>query len=168
MLGSMTVYRSHSPLHLMSSTIGGVLDMQTLDNGTKSTHTGIDSWNNAWLRGFTPFKWENQWQHLRVWIVCQQRLPYFDNRNTPSVQKTIAGEPASTTMLHRTSWELGLEDRTGAYGARIQGYPDTSSFQHPTCACTATTLDGTKPRLDQRKVSSRPASVAHPAARNTR
>ena len=38
MLSSMTIYRSHSPLHLMSSTIGGVLDMHTMNQKSISTH----------------------------------------------------------------------------------------------------------------------------------
>lgn len=128
MLGSMTVYRSHSPLHLMSSTIGGVLDMQTLDNGTKSTHTGIDSWNNAWLRGSTPFELGKTSGNIFVsGLFASNAYPYFDNRNTPFNSEDdrwrtrINNDVMQGNFLG--TWTLGKTELVHTGARKLQGIP---------------------------------------------
>ena len=84
MLERMTLYRSHSPMHLMSSTIGGVLDMQSVTEGSESLHVGMDSWTNTWLRGITPFSLGQSRGNIFVsGLFAENAYPYFDNRNTP-------------------------------------------------------------------------------------
>lgn len=83
MLKTMTIYRSHSPLHLMSSTIGGVLDMQTMDQKTSSAHIGMDTWSNAWLRASSPFVLRQTTGNIFIsGLFAENAYPYFDNRNT--------------------------------------------------------------------------------------
>ena len=83
MLSSMTIYRSHSPLHLMSSTIGGVLDMHTMNQKNPSAHIGMDTWTNAWLRASSPFAiGQTRGTIFMSGLLAPNAYPYFDNRNT--------------------------------------------------------------------------------------
>ena len=84
MLDSISLYRSHSPLRLMSASIGGVMDMHTTTSPQISAQLGIDNWANHWARGMLPIA--NKWGHGTIFlsgIRAFNEYPYFNNQNTP-------------------------------------------------------------------------------------
>ncbi len=127
MLASMTMYRSHSPMKLMSSSIGGVLDMQTVEQQS-SAHTGIDSWSNTWLRGATPFSFKKSTGNIFVsGLFAQNAYPYFDNRNTPFNSdddrwKTRINNDVQQGNFLGT-WTIGEVDLVHTGARKFQGVP---------------------------------------------
>ena len=128
MLERMTLYRSHSPLHLMSSTIGGVLDMKTISEATSSLHVGLDSWTNSWVRGNTPFTLgESQGNIFVSGLFANNAYPYFDNRNTPfntddDVWATRQNNDVQQGNFLGT-WDIGSWSLVHTGARKIQGIP---------------------------------------------
>ena len=128
MLERMTLYRSHSPLHLMSSTIGGVLDMQAVTEGSESLHVGMDSWTNTWLRGSTPFSLGQSRGNIFVsGLFAKNAYPYFDNRNTPfnaddDVWATRENNDVQQGNFLGT-WSMGEWELVHTGARKLQGVP---------------------------------------------
>ena len=84
MLESVTLYRSHTPLLMMSNSMGGVVDMQTQKSPSPMLRTTADSWANLRVQGHTPFA--NTFGAGNLFfsgLQAPNAYPYFDNRNTP-------------------------------------------------------------------------------------
>lgn len=128
MLKSMTIYRSHSPLHIMSSTIGGVLDMRTMNQKDPSAHIGIDTWCNSWLRASSPFVLKQTSGTIFVsGLFAQNAFPYFDNRNTPfNTDDDLWKIRANNDVIQGNllgNWSIGQTDILHTSVYKQQGVP---------------------------------------------
>ena len=84
MLEKIALYRSHTPLQLMSSVMGGVISMSTTKKGKSSLHLGVDTWLNRWLRASTPLQSKTGVGNFFFsGLQAANSFPYYDNRNTP-------------------------------------------------------------------------------------
>jgi len=128
MLKNITLYRSHTPLGLMSSAMGGVIDMKTHTQSTPLMRGTIDSWLNGHIEGHTPFA--NTMGHGNIFVSglqAQNAYPYFDNRNTSFNAEDDTWRTRSnndvTQLQGLATWTMNGLDVLHSQVYREQGIP---------------------------------------------
>ena len=136
MLESVTLYRSHTPMMMMSNAMGGVVDMQTQKSPSPMLRTTADSWANLRVQGHTPFA--NTFGYGNLFISGLQApnaYPYFDNRNTPfndtdDQWKTRVNNDVQT-LQGLATWTMNGLDVFHAELYREQGIPGHITIPTP-------------------------------------
>jgi outer membrane receptor protein involved in Fe transport len=128
MLDKVNLYRAHTPLRLMTSAMGGVVDMHLAESGKGTAHAGVDSWTNWWLRGSIPIhRKESDGTVFFSTLHANNEFRYFDNQNTPFNLEDDAWESRINNDLLQINflgtWSVNNFDFLHTSVIREQGIP---------------------------------------------